>query len=192
MARPISYDPDDALERAMNLFWRHGYHAVSIEQIVSKTGLNRHSLYSHYGNKYGLLLSALERYCEQAVGSINGILADGDPPRTRIDRLLHLRHPSTAESFWARMLERGCLATRTTAELRDTHPEVGSSLTRIGQALHALLMDTVKQGQDSGAFSTRREPAQLAAVITAGFMSFTDTPGPDERIAAFMSLLDAA
>lgn len=190
MARPIKYDPDEALRRAMELFWQHGFHAVSVELLVRDTGLNRHSLYSRYGNKYGLLERALDRYCDEAVDSIESVLGGDGTPRHRIERLLRLRHPDTEHDFWARVLRRGCLATRTVAELRDSHPDIGESLERIGTTVHAGLTETLRAAADDGSLDAARDPSKIASVLTCGFMSFSPTPSPDERIDAFLSLLE--
>lgn len=190
MARPITYDPEQALERAKDLFWQHGYHAVSVELLVRGTGLNRHSLYSRYGNKYGLMQQALDRYCEEAITSIRAVLESDAPPRERIERLMRLRHPDTASEFWRRVLHQGCLATRTVAELRDVRPEVCESLERIGHTVYDGLLRTLHEARDVGQLAQGRDPNQIATVLTSCFMSFSPTPSADERIASFVALLD--
>ena len=103
MARPLSFDPDLALEKAMDLFWSRGYHRVSVEDIVRVTGLNRHSLYSRFGSKYGLLVAALKHYRQAVLHRIESILNEPAlSPRERINRLFGVRqdHP---DSLWTTM-----------------------------------------------------------------------------------------
>ncbi len=190
MARPITYDPELALQRAMDLFWKHGFHAVSVELLVRSTGLNRHSLYSRYGNKFGLLEQALTRYCDEAVASIDEILSMQGDPRARIERLLRLRHPTTEDEFWQRVHNQGCLVTRTVAELRDSHPTIRSSLDRLGNSIFRGLSNALREAREMGRLGPSRDPQALATVLTSGFMTFATTPEPDERIDAFLSLLD--
>ncbi|HYN64371.1 MAG TPA: helix-turn-helix domain-containing protein, partial [Candidatus Limnocylindrales bacterium] len=80
MARPISYDPDQALDRAMDLFWSRGYREVSVDDLVQSTGLNRHSLYGHYGSKYGLAREALRRYCDESLQRLHEVLSGSGTP----------------------------------------------------------------------------------------------------------------
>lgn len=62
MARPREFDPDQALERCMGLFWARGFAGVSISELEQATGLGRQSLYAAFGNKEALFAAVLERY----------------------------------------------------------------------------------------------------------------------------------
>src|SRR5687767_8848593 len=59
---PRTYDADRAMDRALDLFWERGYEAVSVEDLVRVTGMNRFGLYHRWGDKRGLLLACLARY----------------------------------------------------------------------------------------------------------------------------------
>src|SRR5437870_5077216 len=60
--RPRAYDPDQALARAMDVFWREGFAATSLDQLAAATGMNRPSLYSAFGDKRDLYIKAYDRY----------------------------------------------------------------------------------------------------------------------------------
>ena len=62
MGRPREFDVDDALETAMELFWRKGYEGTSLTDLTEGMGITKPSLYGVFGNKEGLFLKALERY----------------------------------------------------------------------------------------------------------------------------------
>ncbi|HSH40807.1 MAG TPA: helix-turn-helix domain-containing protein, partial [Arenicellales bacterium] len=63
MSRNKAFDETEVLERAMTLFWRKGYEATSIQELVTHTGIQRGSLYATYGDKRRLFLAALDHYC---------------------------------------------------------------------------------------------------------------------------------
>lgn len=63
--RPRQFDEDIVLDKIMQVFWRHGYAATSLDQIASATGLNRPSLYSAFGSKKDMYLRAIERFADQ-------------------------------------------------------------------------------------------------------------------------------
>src|SRR4051794_5154642 len=63
MARPKAFDEDAALVQAMELFWQHGYAGASLAELTACMGISRQSLYDTYGDKHGLFLKALDRYC---------------------------------------------------------------------------------------------------------------------------------
>src|SRR4051812_42357533 len=60
--RPRSFDRDAALQRAMEVFWRHGYEATSLADLTAAMGINPPSLYAAFGDKKRLFLEAIERY----------------------------------------------------------------------------------------------------------------------------------
>lgn len=60
--RPRAYDPDTALDAALQVFWTQGYHATSLEQLREATGMNRPSLYAAFGDKRALYEKALHRF----------------------------------------------------------------------------------------------------------------------------------
>ena len=62
MARTREFDPENALDSAMALFWRQGFAGTSVAQLVDETGVNRHSLYETFGDKQALYLQALKRF----------------------------------------------------------------------------------------------------------------------------------
>jgi AcrR family transcriptional regulator len=64
MARPKEFDSDQALDKAMEPFWRQGYEATSIKDLVRHMGINRGSLYNTFGHKHRLFLACMDRYCD--------------------------------------------------------------------------------------------------------------------------------
>lgn len=64
IGRPRSFDADEALERAMRVFWEQGYEGASLTDLTSAMGITRTSMYAAFGNKEDLFRKALERYTE--------------------------------------------------------------------------------------------------------------------------------
>ncbi len=62
MPRAKQFDPDQALAKAMEVFWARGYEATSVQNLVDAMGINRFSLYETFGDKHALYLAALDRY----------------------------------------------------------------------------------------------------------------------------------
>ena len=60
--RPKSFDPDEALDRAVEMFWEHGYEGVDVEQIAQAVNVTKPALYREFGDKPTLMLRAIERY----------------------------------------------------------------------------------------------------------------------------------
>lgn len=69
VGRPLAFDPDEALERAMRLFWERGYEGTSLSDLTGAMGISRPSLYAAFGNKEALFRRACERYMAGAKDS---------------------------------------------------------------------------------------------------------------------------
>ena len=65
LGRPRAFDRDQALERALDLFWRNGYEGASLSDLTEAMGINPPSLYAAFGNKEELFCKALDRYVER-------------------------------------------------------------------------------------------------------------------------------
>ncbi|MFY1618299.1 TetR/AcrR family transcriptional regulator [Micromonospora sp. WMMD736] len=66
--RPRGFDVDEALERALEVFWRQGYEGASMTDLTAAMGINKPSLYAAFGSKEELFRKAVARYAEQDMG----------------------------------------------------------------------------------------------------------------------------
>ncbi|REJ84632.1 MAG: TetR/AcrR family transcriptional regulator [Acidobacteria bacterium] len=80
MPRPREFDRDRALERAMQIFWRHGYEETSAAMLVEGIGIARSSLYATFGDKERLYAEAVELYVSDLRQRVGGALAAEGPP----------------------------------------------------------------------------------------------------------------
>ena len=69
MGRPKTYDAEEIARKAMELFWKNGYHATSTQDLVEHMNVNRFSLYAEFGSKQGLYEAALSLYERDIVTS---------------------------------------------------------------------------------------------------------------------------
>ena len=62
IGRPREFERDDALDKAMQLFWLQGYEATGVADLCSHMGVGRQSLYNTFGDKESLFIEALRYY----------------------------------------------------------------------------------------------------------------------------------
>ncbi len=65
--RPSNFDHDEALEKALHVFWKRGYEGASMTELTKVLGINRPSIYAAFGNKEELFRKALEKYLKGPV-----------------------------------------------------------------------------------------------------------------------------
>src|ERR1700722_2395852 len=109
--RPRAYDPQAALQRATDSFWRSGYSGTSLDEICAATGMNRPSLYAAFGDKHTLYLKALEHYWQLGLVTMREALADRDRPLGEV--LMRAYDAQLSIYFSGDGRPRGCFAVGT-------------------------------------------------------------------------------
>src|SRR6266550_3721070 len=64
MARLREFDYEQVLDGALQLFWRGGYEATSLDGLLNEVGLSKSSFYGAFGSKHEMLLASLDRYID--------------------------------------------------------------------------------------------------------------------------------
>ncbi|NDV87946.1 TetR family transcriptional regulator [Aurantimonas aggregata] len=72
--RPREFDVDEALDKAVLLFWRQGYEGTSLADLIEAMGITKPSLYAAFGNKEELFRKAVDRYADKRVAYLDTIL----------------------------------------------------------------------------------------------------------------------
>lgn len=78
------------LHEAILLFYRHGYHSVSIEDIGAAAGINASSVYRHFASKADLLAAAFGRASDRLTVALDEALAQSKTPEEAIETLVYL------------------------------------------------------------------------------------------------------
>src|SRR5581483_5453377 len=82
-----AFDIDEALERALQVFWRKGYEGASLSDLTDAMGINRPSLYAAFGDKEALFRKVLERYEQGPVAYVTEALQEATA-RVAVERML--------------------------------------------------------------------------------------------------------
>src|SRR5688572_16974461 len=105
MGRKLEFDPERALEAAMEVFWQRGYANASTSELLAAMRINRFSMYQTLGDKPQLFVKALQLYRERWRSFIAGQLASEGSPRAAVMRLFR----AMGEQIVDDKLGRGCL-----------------------------------------------------------------------------------
>jgi TetR/AcrR family transcriptional regulator, transcriptional repressor for nem operon len=150
MARHKEFDRDEALQKAMEVFWSRGYEAASINDLVNHIGVNRQSLYDTFGDKHSLYLQALDRYNEAECRKLFELLERPGSVRKALRELFH----SVIEESLSDQRRRGCFMGNAMSELAGRCPETaakaGYQMTYAVNALHRALLRGKKEGEIKG------------------------------------------
>ena len=160
------FDPDTALQKAMQTFWARGYGATSMADLVTEMGVNRGSLYATFGDKRSLFIRALRRYdAEYRIAWIDA-LGKGNPPREAI--------LSAFEDAIAAALEGGsrdgCLLVNTALELSPHDDEIGALVAEAMTGMEAFFRTMIERGQASSQIPADLQPSETAAALLSLFI----------------------
>jgi len=162
--RPRAFDPDTALDRALDVFWRQGYEGTTMADLTEAMGINRPSLYAAFGNKQELFQRVLDRYLE-GPGAFAGAALEQQRADDVLAGLLHgaiglTTGPETPH---------GCLCVRNAQACGpDAEPARQAALDRRA-ADGAALRERLEQARATGDLPTASDPAALA--LLAGILS---------------------
>ena len=159
--RPRSFDRDVALERAMEVFWKHGFEAASLNDLTEAMGINPPSLYAAFGDKEHLFLEAVERY--QARHGDACPYADERTARASVERLLTY----TATEFSRPCNPRGCLMVMAASTSSTSSPALQSALAQRRDAARTRLKARIDQGVKEGELLPGTDTAGLADFYSA-------------------------
>ncbi|MWA10985.1 TetR family transcriptional regulator [Streptomyces sp. BA2] len=162
MARTKEFDPDAALQSALELFWRRGYEATSMADLVEELGIGRASIYATFGNKHELYLKALERYAAFQNPRLLAELSQPGPALPAV-RAVVRRFGGEASSDEGRL--NGCFITNTAAEL-GPHDEVAARcVERSWEHIETLLHSALVRAQAQGELPEDRDPLAIARML---------------------------
>ena len=88
IGRPREFDFDQALDLALQVFWRKGYEGASMADLTEAMGITKPSLYAAFGNKEELFRKALDRYVDGPGGYVR-IALEKPTARAVVEHILH-------------------------------------------------------------------------------------------------------
>jgi TetR/AcrR family transcriptional regulator, transcriptional repressor for nem operon len=163
VARTKEFEPDRALDSAMDLFWRQGYEATSVHDLLAEMGIGRGSMYDTFGDKHTLFLAALDRFEETRVSRADGILASSASAVEGIRRLFE----TTIEGLVSYEPRRGCLLANTAVELAPHDEEVAGRISRYVRRTEDAFERALVRGRAAGEVPANKDPKALARFLVS-------------------------
>lgn len=186
--RPRGFDKDDALRRAMEVFWSRGYLGASMAELTKAMGLSAPSVYAAFGDKESLFRSAMALYQETEGGGIWDGVDTAPTAREAVADLLY----ASADAFTAGKSPRGCMIVLSALQSESPHPEICDELKAMRTANVDLLERRFRRAQAEGDLSQACDCNAVAVyVVTLQHgMSIQARDGANRRM--LRSVVDCA
>jgi TetR/AcrR family transcriptional repressor of nem operon len=160
MARIREFDIDQAVDRAMDLFWRQGYAETSLQDLLKELSIGSGSFYAAFGSKEQLYIHALDRYVSAQGRDLETTLDEAPEIRPAIRRVL----ASLIEADLADPT-RGCLVVNTATQCGD-QPLAADRVNTAIRQVESFLAGALERAQVRGEISPEKNPRELARFLT--------------------------
>jgi AcrR family transcriptional regulator len=136
---------DEALDKALKIFWKRGYEGASLAELIEELSINKPSLYAAFGNKEELFLKALSRYASGPVAFIKEVVKE--PTSYKV-----------AESFLVKAAEfltdpthpQGCMIVQGALSTGDSAELIKNILIKYRSSYENLLTERFDQAKSDG------------------------------------------
>lgn len=161
--RPLEFDPDRALDAAVEVFWGRGYEATSVSDLLAAMDLSKSSLYQAFGSKQQLFERCLARYADGLSARMRRALDEAASGRRFIEETFGAVARTARQPDGAK----GCLIANSASELGQREPAlavpVASGLDRFARIFH----EAVVRAQSEGEVPADADPGALASYLVA-------------------------
>jgi TetR/AcrR family transcriptional regulator, transcriptional repressor for nem operon len=147
--RPREFNTEQALESAMHQFWRAGYGATSLQDLLDVMNLSKSSLYQTYGSKHELFLRSIDFYQQASVNELQQCL---DTCLTSKVFMKTLLGDVIAEATSKK--KKGCLLVNTINELSHRDKAVSKAVLNGIDNVAGVIKQAIKRGKKEGAIKS--------------------------------------
>lgn len=154
LGRPLEFDPDKAVDIAMEVFWCRGYETTSMTDLLDAMDLSKSSFYQTFGNKQQIFERCLKRYVDTLSTNMEKELNASRSGRSFIENMLDTI-ASTAEQEEG---AKGCLMVNSANEFGQKDSVIATSLEDGLQLFTKVFIKAVKRAQSEGGISAGADP----------------------------------
>ncbi len=145
----------------MNLFWKQGYSATSIQDLVDHLGINRASIYDTFGGKEALFLKAFENYKTSSTDATSGFLKGQPNVKEGFRKLFEMAIDDSLND----PEKKGCFVVNTTTELIPGDEKIESLVEENRKTVERIFYDYLKEGEESGQFEKGKDLSAIALLL---------------------------
>ncbi|MEV4537672.1 TetR/AcrR family transcriptional regulator [Asanoa sp. NPDC049518] len=160
--RPRAFDEESVLDRATEVFWRHGYEGASLSTLTGAMGINRPSLYATFGSKEELFQRSFARYHENQVAKARAAL---DQPTAYAAVEAFLR--SSADGLTADDHPAGCLSIQGGLACSPENARISEFLAAGRAATESALQERLSRAAAEGDLPDGMDARALARFVMA-------------------------
>jgi TetR/AcrR family transcriptional repressor of nem operon len=167
MPKPKVFNVEDALDKAIELFWHKGYNGTSAQDLVAHLGISRSSIYDTFVDKRTLFVLALERYQKQSLLKLIDLFDAADSIKDAFKKIFE---QAVSESLEDERFTKGCFVVNTSIELALHDKEIAKIVNKSRQLTEELFLSAIRRGQNQGEISKLNDARELARFLYNNYL----------------------
>jgi TetR/AcrR family transcriptional repressor of nem operon len=167
MPKPKVFNVEDALDKAIELFWHKGYNGTSAQDLVAHLGISRSSIYDTFVDKRTLFVLALERYQKQSLLKLIDLFDAADSIKDAFKKIFE---QAVSESLEDERFTKGCFVVNTSIELALHDKEIAKIVNESRQLTEELFLSAIRRGQNQGEISKLNDARELARFLYNNYL----------------------
>ena len=159
--RPLAFNQDEALDKALKVFWSRGYEGASMAELAVALGINKPSIYATFGNKETLFRKALARYAAGPAAFVGEAMKE-PTARLVVEKFLML----AVDFFSDKSTPDGCMIVQGALTCSTGSALIQQELVAYRKSYEDALAQRFEQAKTQGDLPAHVNTAELAKYLT--------------------------
>ncbi len=161
--RPRNFDFENTLDSAMRLFWKKGYEASSMQDLMQVMKLSKSSLYQCYGSKEELFMLCLQRYLDKVFQELEQDLSRNSSGKQFIQRYFQSIIAEAEQGTGVR----GCYLVNAAVEFEKSHTTISPMITRGLERFRELFHTALEMARKNKELSQDYDPHVISHYLVS-------------------------
>lgn len=165
MARPREFDPEQALQVAIDVFWEKGYFDASVDEVVRRSGVAKYGIYGTFGTKDELFKKALQQYARNGKDVMLAMLKQENAGLPELKQFFS----DAVKKVTSQPDRRGCLLCNTATEAASISPEIQAIVNDFFAETTKTFRRCLKKAVAEKQLTPAMDSMEIAAYLTNTF-----------------------
>lgn len=169
MARNREFNEQEAIAKAMDVFWKKGYNGASMRDLTDAMQINSSSLYNSIGDKHQLFVKCIQNYTESRMKEAKTRASKAKSP---LKAIVNFINDSVNTILYS---NNSCLAIKTTFEVATSDNAIQTILKSDADETHLLLVELIKNAMQQQEINTDEDPENVADFVLNAFTGWHES-----------------
>lgn len=168
MARNVEFNEAEAIQKAMEVFWKKGYSGTSLRDLTDAMKINSSSLYNTIGDKHELFVKCIQHYTDVRMQEVKKRAANAQSPLNAVINFINDAVTVIVEG-------NSCMAVKTAFEIAADDKVVQDILKEDNDFTHDFLHSLIAQAREQGELTGDDDPEVLTDYLISMYTGWYES-----------------